>query len=224
MNSAEAKIGYTFTDPGLLMQALTHPSYGGDYHVPHYQRLEFLGDAVLELYISEALYKAYPDQPEGKLTRMRADLVCEGTLSEAFRRLDLPRFVRLSVGEDRSGGRNKPSIQCDILEAIIGAIYLDGGRKPAGEFIHRALGDMLRRNSASEDHLDSKSRLQALLQAEGKMPVYEMTQTEGPAHDPVFTYTVKCGDRILGLGRGHSKQQAQLEAAADALKQYGTVN
>lgn len=219
--NAEQKIGYHFTTPSLLSQALTHPSFGGDYHVPHYQRLEFLGDAVLEMYVSEFLYRAYPDEPEGKLTRMRSDLVCEKSLSEALTRMGLQEDIRLSVGEQRSGGQNKPSIRCDVLESIIGAIYLDGGRRPAGEFIERALGEILRRNTASEDHLDSKSRLQSLLQAEGKMPIYELIGQEGPDHNPLFHYTVKCQGTVLGTGSGHSKQQAQLEAAENALKNTG---
>lgn len=217
MTEAERLIGYEFKTPALLSQALTHPSFGGDYHVPHYQRLEFLGDAVLELYVSEALYRKFPDEPEGKLTRMRADLVCEASLSEALRRLDLQKFIRLSVGETRSGGQDKPSIQCDILESVIGAIYLDGGRKCAGEFIERAIGEKLRSDSARNDHLDYKSRLQAIMQAAGGMPVYELISSSGPAHAPVFEYRVLDGDTELGRGSGSSKQAAQLEAARDAL-------
>ena len=143
MTEAESLIGYTFSDRQLLTQALTHPSYGGDHHVPHYQRLEFLGDAVLELYVSEQLYRAYPALGEGKLTRMRADLVREETLAFALTRLGLNRFIRLSVGEEKSGGRDKPSIQCDVMEAVLGAVYLDGGPRQAGDFIARAMGDLL---------------------------------------------------------------------------------
>ena len=176
MTGAEDKIGYRFKDRSLLQQALTHPSYGGDHRVPHYQRLEFLGDAVLELYISEMLYKAYPDMPEGKLTRMRADLVKEETLSGAVKDMGIPPYIRLSAGEDKSGGRDKSSILCDIFEAVAGAIYLDGGRREAGEFIRRALGERLNRDTSRDDHLDSKSRLQALLQAVGDMPEGKLTR------------------------------------------------
>ena len=214
MTGAEDKIGYRFKDRALLQQALTHPSYGGDHRVPHYQRLEFLGDAVLELYISEMLYKAYPDMPEGKLTRMRADLVKEETLSQAVRDMDIPPYIRLSAGEDKS------SILCDIFEAVTGAIYLDGGRREAGEFIRRALGERLNRDTSRDDHLDSKSRLQALLQAVGDMPEYTLIDSRGPAHMPEFEYAVfsAVSRQELGRGKGQSKQAAQLEAAARALE------
>ena len=218
MTEAENRIGYEFKNKALLTQALTHPSYGGDHHVPHYQRLEFLGDAVLELYVSEALYRSYPSLTEGKLSRMRADLVRESTLANALIKLKLNEDIRLSVGEDRSGGRSKPSILCDVLEAVIGAVYLDGGRREAGAFIARALGDVLRVDTSRDDHLDSKSRLQSVLQAGGSMPEYELIRAEGPAHAPVFTYAVKAEGKVLGEGSGQSKQQAQLEAAAAALK------
>ena len=220
MTGAEDKIGYRFKDRALLQQALTHPSYGGDHRVPHYQRLEFLGDAVLELYISEMLYKAYPDMPEGKLTRMRADLVKEETLSQAVRDMGVPAHILLSAGEDKSGGRDKSSILCDIFEAITGAIYLDGGRREAGEFIKRALGERLDRDTSRDDHLDSKSRLQALLQAVGDMPEYTLIASRGPAHLPEFEYAVfsALSRQELGRGKGQSKQAAQLEAASRALE------
>ena len=218
MTEAEAIIGYEFKDRTLLRQALTHPSYGGDHRVSDYQRLEFLGDAVLELYVSEALYREYPDLGEGKLTRMRADLVKEETLSAALKRLGLNGHILLSVGEERSGGRNKNSILCDVFESVIGAIYLDGGRRCASSFIKKALGDQLWADTSKEDHLDCKSRLQSLLQAQGDMPAYELISRSGPDHEPVFIYTVSASGRILGTGKGHSKQAAQLEAAKMALK------
>lgn len=217
MNSVETRIGYSFQDRNLLEAALTHPSYGGDHHVEHYQRLEFLGDAVLELYVSEALFRAYKTMPEGKLTRMRADLVCEAALSQAALRLGLDEKIRVSVGEERSGGRQKPSILCDVMEAVIGAVYLDGGRKAAGELIDRAIGENIRHGNAASDHLDAKSRLQALLQSRGEMPTYTLIAHEGPDHLPVFRYAVSVGNAVLGEGQGHSKQTAQTEAAKMAL-------
>ena len=218
MTEVEQIIGYEFKDKALLRQALTHPSYGGDHRVSDYQRLEFLGDAVLELYVSEALYREYPDLGEGKLTRMRADLVKESTLSEALRELHLNEYILLSVGEERGGGKQKSSILCDVFESIIGAIYLDGGRRCAGEFIGAALGEQLRRDTSREDHLDYKSRLQSLLQAQGDMPAYELIGRDGPDHAPVFSYSVSAGGSVLGSGSGHSKQAAQLEAARQALE------
>lgn len=218
MLEAEERIGYAFTDKALLNQALTHPSFGGDYKVPHYQRLEFLGDAVLEMYVSERLYKLYPDLTEGKLTRMRADLVCEESLSRALSGMGLEGFIRLSVGEMRTGGQQKPSIRCDVFEAILGAIYLDGGFEKAGAYIERALGESLTRDTSREGHFDYKSSLQTLLQAQGTLPVYELISCSGPAHAPVFEYSVARDGVILGRGSGHSKQAAQLEAAKQALE------
>ena len=216
MKTLCTKLGYAFRDIGLLETALTHPSYGGDHHVPHYQRLEFLGDAVLELAISRHLFFEFPEVDEGKLTRIRAGLVREETLCRAARRLELGRYIRLSVGEDRSGGRDKPSILCDVMEAVLAAVYLDGGFDAACDIIRRALGDDLRPDML-EDHLDAKSRLQEILQRDGDMPVYDFISMEGPPHAPQFRYSVKLKDRILGEGTGTSKQNAQQNAARDAL-------
>lgn len=211
------RLGYHFKDMKLLETALTHPSYGGDHHVPHYQRLEFLGDAVLELAISRYLYFEFPHIDEGKLTRIRAGLVREETLSRAARRLGLERYIRLSVGEDRSGGRQKPSILCDVMEAVLAAIYLDGGFEEAVRVIRMALGDDLHPQML-EDQLDAKSRLQEILQRTGEMPRYDFISMEGPPHAPLFRYSVTADDRPLGEGRGTSKQNAQQDAARDALR------
>ena len=216
MKALCSKLGYTFHDMKLLETALTHPSYGGDHHVPHYQRLEFLGDAVLELAISRYLYFEFPEVDEGKLTRIRAGLVREETLCRAARRLELGRFMRLSVGEDRSGGRDKPSILCDVMEAVLDAVYLDGGFDSAVDVIRRALAEDLRPQML-EDHLDAKSRLQEILQRDGDMPIYEFISMEGPPHAPLFRYSVTVNGQTLGIGDGTSKQNAQQEAARSAL-------
>ena len=214
------KLGYTFKDTRLLQTALTHPSFGGDHHVPHYQRLEFLGDAVLELAISRYLFFEFPSMDEGRLTRIRAGLVREETLSRAARRLELGKYIRLSVGEDRSGGRDKPSILCDVMEAVLAAVYLDGGFDCAVEVIRSALAEDLHPQML-EDHLDAKSRLQELLQRDGGMPVYTFISMQGPPHAPLFRYSVMLGDRVIGTGDGTSKQNAQQEAARDALNKMG---
>ena len=214
------RLGYTFKNPALLETALTHPSYGGDHHVPHYQRLEFLGDAVLELAISRYLFFELPEVDEGKLTRIRAGLVREETLCRAARRLELGSAIRLSVGEDRSGGRDKPSILCDVMEAVLAAVYLDGGFDAACEVIRRALAEDLRQDPLA-DRLDAKSRLQEILQRDGEMPVYEFISMDGPPHAPLFRYRVKAGERELGEGSGTSKQHAQQSAARNALKRLG---
>ena len=215
------KLGYNFNDPKLLETALTHPSYGGDHHVSHYQRLEFLGDAVLELAISRYLFFEFPEIDEGKLTRIRAGLVREETLCRAARRLELGRYIRLSVGEDRSGGRDKPSILCDVMEAVLAAVYLDGGFDAAVAVIRLALADDLHPRML-EDHLDAKSRLQEILQRTGDMPVYEFISMEGPPHAPQFCYGVTLNGNMLGRGQGTSKQNAQQAAARDALRQLGS--
>ena len=217
MSDTEGRIGYSFKNQALLRQALTHPSYGGDRHVPDYQRLEFLGDAVLELYVSRLLYDRYPDLPEGKLTRMRADLVCEKSLSQAARAIGLCRDIYLSVGEERSGGRNKNSILCDVFEAVIGAIYMDGGARCAGDFIASALKNAFESITDKDEHLDDKSRLQALMQASKMMPEYELLSVSGPDHKPIFKMRVSAGGKELGIGEGGSKQAAQLAAAREAL-------
>ena len=214
------KLGYQFKDIGLLETALTHPSFGGDHHVPHYQRLEFLGDAVLELAISKYLYFEFPEIDEGKLTRIRAGLVREETLCRAAQRLELGRYLRLSVGEDRSGGRTKPSILCDVMEAVLAAVYLDGGFDAATEVIRLALAEDLHPQML-EDHLDAKSRLQEILQRTGDMPRYEFVSMEGPPHAPQFRYRAITDDRVLGEGAGTSKQHAQQAAARDALRKLG---
>ena len=220
MNALCKKLGYTFKDVKLLETALTHPSYGGDHHVPHYQRLEFLGDAVLELAISRYLFFEFPEIDEGKLTRIRAGLVREETLCRAARRLELGRYIRLSVGEDRSGGREKPSILCDVMEAVLAAVYLDGGFDEAVRVIRLALADDLH-PTLLEDHLDAKSRLQEILQRTGGMPQYDFISMEGPPHAPQFRYSVVLDGQVLGEGTGTSKQNAQQAAARSALKKLG---
>ena len=216
------KLGYRFKDGKLLVTALTHPSFGGDHHVPHYQRLEFLGDAVLELTVSEYLYSELPEVDEGKLTRIRAALVREETLCRAAKRIGLGEFIRLSVGEERSGGRNKPSILADVMEAVFAAVYLDGGFECAVRVVRDVLREELSPKTL-EDHLDAKSRLQELMQRDGGMPNYEYLSMEGPPHAPVFFYRVSDGARVLGEGSGSSKQNAQQAAARDALKRMGAL-
>ena len=220
MNALCKKLGYAFKDMKLLETALTHPSYGGDHHVPHYQRLEFLGDAVLELAISRYLFFEFPEIDEGKLTRIRAGLVREETLCRAAQRLELGRYIRLSVGEDRSGGREKPSILCDVMEAVLAAVYLDGGFDEAVRVIRLALADDLH-PTLLEDHLDAKSRLQEILQRTGGMPQYDFISMEGPPHAPQFRYSVVLDGQVLGEGTGTSKQNAQQAAARSALKKLG---
>ena len=220
MQVLEERLGHVFQNRKLLETALTHPSFGGDHHVPHYQRLEFLGDAVLELAVSRYLYFELPEVDEGKLTRIRAALVREESLNRAAQRIGLGEFIRLSVGEERSGGRQKPSILSDVMEAVLAAVYLDAGFDEAVRIIGMVLGEELR-PEVLKDHLDAKSRLQELMQREGRMPSYDYLSMEGPPHAPVFAYRVMDGDQELGRGSGTSKQNAQQAAARDALKRMG---
>lgn len=217
----EARLGYRFQNPKLLETALTHPSYGGDHHVPHYQRLEFLGDAVLELAVSRYLFYELSEVDEGKLTRIRAALVREETLFRAAQRISLGDYIYLSVGEERSGGRKKPSILSDVMEAVLAAVYLDGGFDEAVRIIGEVLHEELK-PEVLKDHLDAKSRLQELMQHNGRMPVYDFVKMEGPPHAPVFTYRVLDGENELGAGQGTSKQNAQQAAARDALSKINS--
>lgn len=216
-------LGYSFNDRRLLVTALTHPSYGGDHHVPHYQRLEFLGDAVLELTMSEYLFEKLPEVDEGKLTRIRAAIVREETLARAAKRISLGGMIRLSVGEERTGGREKASILSDVMEAVFAAVYLDGGFECAKATILRVMKEELNPETL-KDHLDAKSRLQETMQKDGAMPEYRFVSMEGPAHAPVFHYQVYLKNELLGEGSGTSKQGAQQEAARDALNRMGAVS
>ena len=215
-------LGYTFKDRSLLVTALTHPSYGGDHHVPHYQRLEFLGDAVLELTMSEYLFEKLPEVDEGKLTRIRAAIVREEALARAAKRISLGRMIRLSVGEEHTGGREKASILSDVMEATFAAVYLDGGFECAKKAILRVMQEELNPETLA-DQLDNKSRLQEIMQRDGTMPEYRFVSMEGPAHAPMFHYEVYLKDKLLGTGSGTSKQSAQQQAARDALIRMGAV-
>lgn len=213
----EGRLGYHFRDETLINTALTHPSYGGDHAAAHYQRLEFLGDAVLELAVSRYLYLEKPDFPEGQLTRLRASLVREETLCEVARELGLGPCILLSAGEEKSGGRDKPSILSDVMEAVIAAVYLDGGAEAAFSLVQRALGKRLGEGAAF-DALDYKTRLQEHTQQHGgSMPEYRLVSTDGPAHQPVFTVEVLLDGAVIGRGSGKSKRDAQQEAAREAL-------
>ncbi len=211
-------IGYRFREEALVERALSHPSVaenpGQRVHRSN-QRLEFLGDAVLELVVSEALYRKYPDLPEGQLTRLRAMFVQEGNLAAAAVRLGLGNMLRLSRGEERTGGRDKPSILADALEAVFGAVYLDGGLDKARGVILSAI-DL---DQPPESQKDAKSALQEYLQAQGlSSPVYTLLEESGPAHARCFTVHVLVEGKRLGTGEGRSKKLAEQAAAAEALR------
>ncbi|MGI5899197.1 MAG: ribonuclease III [Christensenellales bacterium] len=210
----QERLGYSFSDVSLLRLALTHPSYGA----PNNQRLEFLGDAVLQLCISEKLYDENPEAPEGKLTRQRALLVQERSLYSAALRLDIGGSLILGKGELVSGGNLRPSILADAMEAIIGAIFLDSGLDAARSFVKHML-----LNIDSSEWRDYKTELQEFVQAQGKqMPTYEIICSEGPAHDIRITAAVFIDGRRMGVGKGKSRKDADQAAARQALNELGS--
>ena len=218
-------IQYQFNNIGLLKNALTHSSYANEKKTGNYkdnERLEFLGDAVLELTSSEFIYTGNPDMNEGKMTRLRASIVCEPTLAMCARQIHLQEYIMLGKGEDLTGVRTRDSIISDALEALIGAIYLDGGFANAKEFIHRfVLNDL----ENKQLFYDSKTILQEVVQAHGLEVEYELTGEEGPEHDKKFHVIAKAGDLFVVKGTGHTKKAAQQQAAYNALlhlKKNGT--
>lgn len=218
LKELEALIGYEFRQEGLLRQALTHSSYANEKHMKKLsdnERLEFLGDAVLEIVSSEYLYRNYPKLPEGDLTKFRASIVCEPTLALCTREIDLGRFLNLGKGENQTGGRNRKSILSDALEAVIGAIYLDGGFEKAKEFIHRFILTDIEHKKL---FYDSKTILQEVVQGSYEEPLhYELLAEEGPDHDKSFRVEARIGDKVIGAGCGHTKKAAEQEAAYQAL-------
>lgn len=214
----QERIGYEFKEEGLLRQALTHSSYANEKHMKKLsdnERLEFLGDAVLEIISSEFLYRNYPKLPEGDLTKLRASIVCEPTLALCTRELDLGEYLLLGKGENLTGGRNRKSILSDAMEAVIGAIYLDGGFESAKAFIHRFILTDIEHKKL---FYDSKTILQELVQGNYEEPLhYELLSEEGPDHDKKFKVEAKIGEQIIGTGTGHTKKAAEQEAAYQAL-------
>ena len=214
----ENTINYKFNNIDLLKKAFTHSSYANEKHIEKYdnnERIEFLGDAVLELVISDYIYKLFPHMPEGELTKLRAGTVCEGSLAERARIIGLSEFLMLGRGEEATGGRKRDSITSDAMEAVLGAIYLDGGLECARAFAERFI-----LNDIEQKHLfyDSKTILQETAQKITDAPlVYEITGEEGPEHDKSFTARVLLGGRELGSGRGHTKKAAHQMAAYQAL-------
>ena len=212
-------IGYQFKSEELLRHALRHSSYINEHGLAKKEcneRLEFLGDAVLELVSSDFIFIQYPDMPEGKLTRLRASLVCELSLAFDARAFGLQDFILLGKGEESTGGRGKDSVVADACEALIGAIYLDGGLEPAKTFI---LKHILNDHTEKQMFRDSKTALQEISQRLfQKTPVYELVGEAGPAHERVFTSNVLIGDKVFGTGSGRTKKAAEQNASREALQ------
>ncbi len=214
LKELENKIGYKFKDFQLMKKAMLHSSYANEKHLPKYEcneRLEFLGDAVLELVSSEFLYFEHKKMPEGELTKTRASMVCEPALAFCAREINLGEYLLLGKGEEATGGRKRASITSDAMEALIGAIYLDGGFANAKEFIHRFI---LRDLENKKLFFDSKTILQEIVQANFKEIIsYHLIGEEGPDHDKSFHVAVFIGEEQYGVGTGRTKKSAEQEAA-----------
>lgn len=224
MNSLCEVIGYNFKDIGLLETALTHSSFANETlqnPLLSYERLEFLGDAVLQIVSSDYLFHGFPGYPEGKLSKSRANLVCETSLSECAVEIGLGEYLRLSKGEDGCGGRNKISILADVVEAIIGAIYLDGGQKEASDFIYRFVLKDAQRKMMPHDF---KTMLQEYAQKKTLIVRYELVSEQGPDHDKTFEICVYVGEKEYGRGVGKNKKSAEQLAAKAALSNLKILN
>ena len=220
LDNLEKKIGYTFSNRDLLLQALTHKSFSNEQseYALHNERLEFLGDAVLELVISDWIYIHYPDIPEGGLTRIRAEVVSEKGLTEVARALSLGDGLRLGKGEHKGGGREKPSLLSDALEAILGAVYRDSGFIEVSRVIEKIFIEAIQKSALQRYGSDYRTCLQERLQAQyGALPEYVPTQVSGPDHERIFSMEVHFMGKLLGKGSGTSKKNAEQKAAAAAL-------
>ncbi|MBR1597985.1 MAG: ribonuclease III [Lachnospiraceae bacterium] len=221
----EKNIQYQFNNKELLKQALSHSSFINEMKkkgMESYERLEYLGDAVLELIVSEFLFHEYKDMSEGKLTKLRASLVCEFTLSAVSRELHFGDYVLLSKGEEMTGGRNRDSILCDLFESVLGAIYLDGGMEPAKKY---AMSFLLTDIEHKSLFYDAKTTLQEMVQKDGKGKVtYEEIRESGPDHNKCYVMSVLVDNKKLAEGTGSSKKLAQQKAAYEAILKLKNTN
>lgn len=217
-NEFEQSINYTFNDKKLLKQALIHSSFSNERKInklANNERLEFLGDAVLEVVTSEYIYFQHKDMSEGDLTKLRASIVCEPTLSLCAKEIHLGKYIALGKGEELTGGRNRDSILSDALEAVIGAIYLDGGFANAKEFIHKFILSDLENKQL---FYDSKTILQEIIQKDNDgLLHYELIREEGPDHDKSFVVEAKIDEHKIGEGTGRTKKAAEQQAAYRAI-------
>lgn len=219
VSAVERNIGYCFKEKSFLVSALSHSSYINERKfnkTASYERIEFLGDAVLELVSSTILYHNYPNLSEGQLSKKRASLVCEQALAPCARRLELNKYILLGKGEEKNRGNEHDSILCDVIEAVIGAIYLDSGFDEASSFIERYILDS---QALDDAFVDYKTLFQELIQArtDDKI-VYELLDITGPDHNRFFSVSVKVGERVYGKGEGSSKKAAEMAAAKIALE------
>ena len=217
----QEKLGYKFADESLLIRALSHSSYVNENHSAgdSNERLEFLGDSVLGLVTAENFYKNYKKLPEGELTKLRAATVCEKSLAGFAQQLELGKYLLLGKGENLTGGRNRPSIQADAFEAIIAAIYLDGGMEEARKFVLKYIDEAIRQHQSFKDY---KTMLQEVVQRNpGEIVEYVLVGESGPDHDKRFAVEVHLNSNVIGKGVGKSKKRAEQEAAREALELMG---
>ncbi len=215
--SLEERLGYEFAEPGRLLHALTHRSWCAEHEGSESnERLEFLGDAVLGLIVTDHIYERFPDLPEGQLAKTRAAVVSAATLADVGRELGIGVELRLGKGEDASGGRDKASILADAVEAVLGAMYLDGGIEPVRTLVLASLGDRIGHAAVRPGSRDYKTQLQEMAAQDGHMPpVYQLSES-GPDHHKRFHATVAIGGEVQGAGTGTSKKEAEQKAARAA--------
>ena len=225
MTALEEKLGYEFQDRRLLENALTHSSCANESRgrLSSNERLEFLGDSILGMVVAEHLYRNHPDLPEGDLTRTRAALVCEESLVEVAKELSLGEYLHLGTRAEAGGGRRRPSIQADAVEAVLAAVYLDGGIGSARKIIQRYI--LCREIEGLTRPRDYKTALQELVQREsGQVLKYRLTGSEGPDHDKRFFVEVDLNGTPIGSGKGHSKKEAEQMAAKSAIQHLQTLS
>ncbi len=224
MEELESILGYKFNNIALLKNSLMHSSYANEVKGNSNERLEFLGDSVLSIIVSDYIYKNYSHKPEGELTRLRSSLVCEKTLCEFSRKLNLGKYLLLGKGEEKNGGRERDSILADAFEAVLAAIYLDGGIEPAREHVMRFVLPELDEDFITDSHKDYKTELQEIIQKNPEETVeYILTNEQGPDHDKEFTVEVFLNSNSIGKGIGKSKKQAEQLAAKQALTLMGKL-
>jgi ribonuclease-3 len=227
LGELERAINYNFTDRLILCEALTHRSFvneTGDKSVKDNERLEFFGDAVIDFFLSEQLFERFPDSREGELTRIRASLVDEDSLAQLAARLDLGKYLKLGRGEEKSGGRGKKSILADAYEALLAAIYFDGGVVPVKRLIDAHFVPLMERHASGMISRDYKTEFQELAQAlRGATPKYILKESSGPDHDRVFTVETNIGGECLGEGSGRSKKEAEQAAARQGYARLKSV-
>ncbi len=220
LSKIQERIGCTYTDPELLERALTHKSYANENRLPyHNERMEFLGDAVLNLAVSEHLMKTCPDSTEGDLSRLRAAMVSEPALAAVAREIGLGEYLLLGKGEEQTGGRDKGSLLADCLEAVIASVYLDAGQQRANAFILRFFEDLIKKTCAAGGTFDYKTELQELCQERLKtLPEYRVSSETGPDHQKQFEVELSIKGTLYGRGIGRSKKEAEQRAAKEALE------